>query len=451
MVATIADLSHRFKPKNFPVEIFSEDIQQSFKELSEHYSVPLDFFCTTAIWAVSALSGNMYTTELNGQIKNIIYAMLIGPSGLGKSPAYRIICGNIVAPFEKKLYDDFVLAEKEWAVAKEVAKATRKEFNTPKPMRRIRTAQNGTVEGIMKHAQYTAAGFGMFYDEGGQMFGGPNQYKKDTSAIDFWNTMWNGDGFNDLRADESRERYIPSTSISTLAGMQTDRIGNYFTKDAMDSGVSSRFLVTIGDYINLNENIDYFSDKMKPCDRWQDLVKYLFNKGAYDYFKDDPPLKVSFTDDAREAYNNILNGFIKQSNINRQNRKVGDVSELMIKYDGKLFAYVGRFVLILSILNNPVNPVITVDTVSDAEKLYHYYRAQAELLFTKMNIESAMDLNENELRLFKNLPDEEFTTQEAAAVAVNLKMCENYFEVCFNRKFKKGWVKRVGRGRYIKE
>lgn len=441
---------------SFPFEVFEPQIAESFKELAAQYSIPPDYLGTTALFTISALSGNMYQTELNGSIKNIIYAMLIGPSGLGKSPAYNLLCGDIVEPLERQQFAMFQQAKQEWEDKREECKAAKPPvaFKDPKPKRKIRTANGGTMEGIMHHAMHSLAGFGLYYDEGGRMLGTPNAYKKETSSVDFWNEVWNGKSFNDIRADSDRERFISNTSISVLVGMQSDRVKNYFTADTVASGLTFRFLLTASDYIDLNDNVDHFQqEQRRPCLRWYNLVQTLFNKGCNDFFSDSKPYIIPFTDEARDGYNVLSSRLIRESNLHRMKKKAGDVSALMIAYDSKLYAYVGRFMMNLAIMDNPHTPLITIDHVHKSELLYRYYRFQAEKLFIGLNEEQVTDLTENERMLLDELPDDtQFDRQEVTRCCEALKLSDKFFDTTFRRKYKVGgWIKRVSKGVYVKE
>lgn len=437
---------------SFPFEIFKPHIAQSFKDLAEEHSIPPDFFGSAALFTIAALSGNMYQTELNGSIKNMVYLMLVGQSGVGKSPTYDLVCGNIIAPLNNTLSDNYDAAMAEWEERKEYAKSAKPPvaFTDPEPIRKLRMATGGTMEGFMSHAMTSPAGYGLYYDEGGELLGGPNQYKKENSSIDFWNKMWNGQPFNDVRADKKRERYVPATSISVMIGMQNDRVSNYFTRDTMDSGLPFRFLITTSEILPLQENVDHFNqEKRKPCDEWTSLVRNLFNKGANNYYKDSKPTIIPFTSEARTAYNSISSTLIRASNKLRMSQKAGDSTSLMVKYEGKLYTYFGRFLIIMAILDNYVDPEITTDHIRKALLLYKFYRSQASLLFNSLLDD---DLTENERMLLESLPDdEEFTREEIEKACIGLKLSPKFFDTAFRRKFRNGFIKRVSKGIYLKD
>jgi Protein of unknown function (DUF3987) len=433
----------------FPFEIFSRSIADSFQELADEYSLPPDYLGSTALFTLSALSGNMYQTELNGSIKNIIYSMLVGPTGTGKTPAYTHLCSNITGPLDAELFERHKREMKEWTDKKEEHRVAKTAFKDPVPRRRIRMATSGTMEGIMNHAMHSTAGFGMYYDEGGKMLGSPNAYKRDTSSIDFWNETWNGQPFNDLRADTEKERFVGGTSISVLIGMQTDRVEKYFTADSIESGLPFRFLITVSERQLLQENVDHFNLlRRKPCEDWVALVRKLYWKGATEFFKDTVPYSIPFTDSAKAAYNDFSRRLIQESNRQQIGQKKDGITSLMMKYDSKLYSYVGRFLLILAIMDDQNTPAITIEHVRKSELLYRYYRSQAQKLFTIMQDD---DLSENERLLLDSLPDEEFCTEDIVHACEAIDLSEKFFYTAFRRKLRNGFVKRVSRGVYIKD
>lgn len=437
---------------SFPFEIFHPEIADSFRDLADEYSIPPDYLGSAALFTIAALSGNMYQTELNGSIKNIIYTMLVGPSGTGKTPSFDLLCGNIVGPLNAELWSSWDTAMKEWREKREYARTAKPAapFTDPEPIRKLRTSTGGTMEGIMSHAVTSPAGFGLYYDEGGEMLGSPNQYKKETSSVDFWNKMWNGQPFNDVRADKERERFVPATSISAMIGMQTDRVAKYFTGDIVDSGLPFRFLITVSEAIALKEDVDHFdTERRKPCAMWRLLVTNLFNKGAYNYFKDDKPITIHFTAEAKAAYNKLSSRLIRASNKLRMGQKRGDASALMVNYESKLYAYAGRFLIQLAVMDNYVEPLITAEHVRKSELLCTYYHNQASLLFSGMQDD---DLNENERLLLESLPDGvEFGWPEILKACAGLNCNARYFEIAFRRKYRHGFIKRISRGIYVKD
>lgn len=424
----------------FPLEIFGEEIAGSFLQIAEQYSVPANFTGVTALFTISGMAGNMYRTELKSSIKTILYCMMIGPSSLGKTVVYDKLCGDVISLQDEQLRKDYVAKLKAWTEDKEKAKRNSNEFTTPMPVRTIRNATSGTTEAFMKYAENNPAGFGVYFDEGRQLYAG-GAYKKENTSVDFWNKAWNGKTFNDLRVDSERERYVKDPAISVLCGMQTDRISEMFNKEAIDTGLINRFLFTSSSYVKLNEDVDHFSPKKEVCEDWQMIVRRLFKDGC-DYVDFNDQKFVPFSNSAKALYNSICKRLVIQSNEMISNVKEGDESKMLLSYIGKLYAYLGRFILVCAIIKNAKEPKIDDECILNAEKIYKYFRAEAKKLIITISDEQITNLNEKESRLLMMLPAK-FTTREAKEICRELKLSDNYFGVTFLRKYKFGYIKQL--------
>lgn len=442
------DIKTKKAELRFPMDIFSDDIQISFHQLAEQYSIPQDYLGTTAIWLIAALSGNMYETE-GLKAKPIVYCLLLGPSSLGKSVAHRLLCDDIIARKEAANVAEFQRNLLAWKEAEDAAKRDKDVKRLPFPVRKIRTATNATTEAIIQYATTNPAGFGMYFDEGKAMYSG-GAYKKENNSVDFWNKAWNGDPFNELRIDHTRERYVEAPAISVLAGMQTERIAEMFSKDTVDSGLFNRFLFTASDYVHLNEDIDHFADRMHACEEWHNVVTRLFNKGMSYLNEDIDPYsrkKIQFLPDARMYFNKSASIITQEANELIRDLREGDGQKNIIAYWGKLFQYFKRFLPILAILRDPDYPIIDTKVVEDARKLYYYYRNQAKAILHSLISEQETSLNENELKLFNMLPDT-FQAAEAIEIAEALKFSQGYFHNVYRRKYSKGFIRKGAEGYY---
>lgn len=425
---------------NFPLEIFGEEIKNSFINIANEYSVPVNFFGATGLFTVASLSGNMYRTELNGRIKSIIYAMMLGPSSLGKTIVYDKLCGDIISRQDELLRKDYTVKLKSWNELKDMCTRQKIEFTDPMPTRTIRNATNGTLEAFMKYAETNPAGFGIYFDEGKKLYSG-GAYKKENNSVDFWNEAWNGKTFNELRVDSDRERFVVNPSISILAGMQAERVNEMFNKDTIASGLLNRFLFTSSNYIQLNERVDHFSEKKEVCDDWKGIVRKLFKDGC-EYIDENQQRLIPFKPSAKIIYNKISSTLTAQSNELIRNIKDGDESAMFVGYLGKLYAYFGRFVLISAIIKDCNNPKIDDECIFNAEKIYNYFRYEAKKLIVSISDESITNLNDKENKLLKMLP-EKFTLQDAKDICKEMKLSDSYFQVCFLRKYRTGYIKQL--------
>jgi hypothetical protein len=433
--------------KGFPVDIYPDHIAASFREIAVNYNIPLDYLGLTALFTVAGLSGGMYRGELNGGIKPILYACLVGPSGVGKTPAYKQLCENIIAPLRAEYYRQYKAELKVYQEERELAKTNKTPFTKDPPVKKARMITDATLEALTKYAELCPAGFGVVYDEGGRFFTSANAYKKDTSSVDFWNELWNGTAYEILRVDAERDRHISQSATSVIIGMQRDRLLKFFNEDTVASGLLNRFLIVESDYILLNENPDPFAPRGTVHDGWQDLVKYLFTKGVM--FVTGTEIRVPFEDIAKQKYSEISNSLIKESNMHILSAKKDDATRLMIAYNSKLVAYFPRLALILSIINNPQKPVIRYEDVVNAKRLYDFFKQNASILLATINEQTVTGLSENQQRLYDKLPNK-FTSMEAKIVCEELNLSTKFFATTYNRVFSKGIIRKCTDGFYEK-
>ncbi|MEJ7740438.1 MAG: DUF3987 domain-containing protein [Chitinophagaceae bacterium] len=444
-------VADRLKNKNqFPFEVFPKGIGDSMLGLSEQTNIPADYLGVCALHAVAALSGNIYIGKINGGVKPIIYAMLIGPSGVGKSPAYKYICGSIIDSLRSSLADKYKADYAAWKERKKSAKDAKQEFNEPPPQKVIRMIEDGTEEAISKHAESSPAGFGVYYDEGGRMFGSASQYKRDNSSVNFWNELFNGNSYEIVRVDSEKDRFIENPAISVLIGMQKERLSKYFTEDVLHSGLAYRFLMCQAEFKPINELVDYFDNKKKTlCDEWQDIIKSLFNKGLR-IIKDKEPILVEFTQDAKMKYNDVMGEIANAQNILIKGLKREDDNISLVAAGAKLQAYVARLALVLSIIDDHTGPAITVKNVEDASTLYKYFKRNSDKILLGLSSTAKTGLTEFETELLEKLPDNQFTAKQAEETSLALNLGRKFFQVSLHRKYKAGFIKIISKGLYEK-
>lgn len=432
----------------FPAEIFPETIQTNFKFIARQENLPIDFLYSSALYAIGALSGNMYYLTVKGKIrKPIIYSALVGPSSVGKSPSFDIVCGSIVAPLRTHDQEQLAAEVQAWRTRRNEAKNAKQEFDEPQPRVKLRIIEEATMEAILKYAEMCPAGFGIYYDEGAQLFTGINKYKAESKTDDFWNTNFNGKPFHQVRVDADRERYVRNPAISILMGLQYSRLGDYFKRENIESGLFNRFLFTVSDYIQLNTEFDISVQSQHACDDWQWLIKSLYRRGTA--FIDGSEIEITMDYRAMAALNKYIADLTDFTNKKIAGREKASGIDLEVAYDGKMYGYIFKFCMILAIMDNPNKPVITDKHVRGAKGLTKYYKRTSHFLLGTLFNQSETGMNEFCQQLYNSLPDK-FDTAKAMLECSNLGLNEKYFLISLNRGHFKGFIERVDRGMYEK-
>lgn len=432
----------------FPWHIYPTSLVDSLKTISYHNNIPMDYLGAQVLFTIASLAGNMYIGDIGGLTKPILYLAKIGPSGVGKTPSYHKVMGDIISPLRARYNEDHKLQLKEYRIRQIAAKQAKHEFDEDAPQPRIRVTEATTLEAIYKYCETSPAGFGVVYDEGERFFTEINKYSSGGSSISFWNESFNGRTTSVSRVDSEKERFIAHPAVSVDIGLQSSRMANYFTTDAIESGILNRFLMVECDYTDLNENIDLFSPRIKICEDWKALVVYLFDQG--NLFKLGQSIPVSTDSEGRQAINKIASEMIRASNQMQRSIIEGNASRHIFNYRSKLFLYFQRFCLILAIMRNARNPVITRREAIDAQALCNYFEQNATSIIHKLFNYTNTSLSEKEQLLLSTLPtDRSFTNLEAELACEDLKLDKSFFRTAFNRKFKKlGLIVKRDRNNY---
>lgn len=432
----------------FPKQVFPDEIAQNFTQIASEENIPVQYLFSTALYTVGALSGNMFYFKVKGKRRTpIIYSSLVGPSSVGKSPSFDIVCSNIIAPLRHYDQEQLQLDIQDWRNRRNEAKAAKQDFDEPQPRVKIRMIEEATQEALIKYAEFCPAGFGVYYDEGAQLFTGINKYKADSKSDDFWNTNFNGKIFQQIRVDGDRERYVKHPAISIMMGLQPSRLADYFKRESIDSGLFNRFLFTMSDYIQLKTDVDISVPSHHPCEEWASIVKHLYKRGTT--FLPDQSIEITLEATAFNALNKYASDLSKFTNGKMSTLEKGSPMELHLSYDGKMYGYIFKFCMILAIMDDPKRPVIRLKHVEGAQALTKYYKKTAHYILNTLFNQAETGMPELCQQLYNELPNQ-FSAAEAMMACSNLSFTESFFHVNFTRGAFSGFIEKVARGTYQK-
>ncbi len=178
-------IDHIVHKKDFPLDVFPPEIAVSFRDLAHARDIPIQFLGTTALFTVAALSGNIYKTVIDDVTKPVLYAMLVAPSGVGKSPAYAALCEEIILPHEITLYQQYQKDLKEFVQAKEKAKIDKIPFEQDPPRQIIRMTKTGTRKAFKRNACIAMLDSASTMMKVKQCYPGPIAIKRQTHQLIF--------------------------------------------------------------------------------------------------------------------------------------------------------------------------------------------------------------------------------------------------------------------------
>lgn len=427
---------------DFPIQVFPPAIRRSILEVSAARSLAPEFLGVAALWTISSLAGTHYTSEFNGDAKNILFCLLIAPVSVGKTPAFKSMCETPLKQVQESADKNFRQAVKDYDQRK--ADASGDRFNEKKPRQFIPFAVDGTTEGYVALSLDQPNGIGVYHDEAETIFNA-GSFKGTNDAISFFTQCFSGGRYTQIRADRDRERVVPNLNINLMMGTQPGRLNHIFTEDRLTSGFASRFIMVESDYIELNTEIDPFSPGKEMCREWIDLVTALYRSGEAYNTGDTSQIQIRLTEDAKNTYRALYKENLKEAN----KRILSKAEQYIIGTEAKMSTYFPRLVQILAIMHNPVNPEITSKTVQDAYTLYKYFAKSTINTISKLSAEIDTGLPDKLELLYQGLP-ETFSRKDAVEVCKRLNLPEQKFETSLRRKDFKCLFRKVEYGVYQK-
>lgn len=423
--------------QDFPYEIFPTNIRESLFEVAEGRSLAPHFLATCGLWTISSLAGTMYKSDFNGDARNILFCLMIAPISVGKTPAYKSMCEKPLADIMKQYDIQFNADIKKWELEFMQSKNKKEPFVKKKPRRFIPFAVDGTTEGYIALSMDQPNGLGVYHDEAETILNA-GSYKQNNDSVSFFTQAFSGGRLTQIRADRDKERIVPNLNINLLMGTQPSRLLNVFTKDALASGFTSRFLMVESDYILLNTEVNPFAKNKEMSSDWIKIVEYLYQLGYA--FNTGQAKQVNI--EIGEAAKNLYAYYFKLNREQANERILNKTEFLLIGTEAKMSAYFPRLCQLIAILNNPNKPEITEQYVHLAWQLYKYYANSTIRIIMKMQGESETGLSEELELLYQALPLVfKFKDAEETCIRLNLKP-KKFKNSLRNKNFEKLFIRK---------
>lgn len=428
----------------YPMHVFPEEIRASILQVAQARSLAPQFLATAGLWTVSSLAGTHYTSEFNGDAKNIIYALMIAPVSVGKTPAPDAMCFQALQAMTEADDCTFKVQHREWQERRAEATLSKQPFTDPEPRRYIPFTVDGTTEAYVALSMDQPNGIGVYHDEAETILNA-GAFKANNDAISFFTQAFSGGRYTQIRADRSKERVVPRINLNLLMGTQPSRLSNIFTADRLSSGFASRFLMVESDYLKLNEEVDPFAPGRQMCEAWRDLVMYLYRGGQNYNGGERERVNISLTDGAKDLYRRLYRENLKEAN----QRILSRAEQYIIGTEAKMSTYFPRLIQILSIMHNPERPVICERMVQYGYDLYKYYAGETVRIIGRLQEEIETGLPPELELLYRALPDT-FTRKEAKDTCIRLNLRERKFDDSMRRKDFARLFKHDSHGTYSK-
>jgi hypothetical protein len=200
------------------------------------------------------------------------------------------------------------------------------------------------------------------------------------------------------------------------------------------------------DYIELNTEADPFSKGRAMCQEWINLVTRLYHINKTASAEDLTPIKIGITDEAKQKYRHYFKTGLQEAN----KRIKSKIEGFIIGTEAKMSAYLPRLTQVIAILNNPINPIIDLQTVELGWKLYRYYAENTVRIISSLHKTVETGIPQELDNLYNALPIE-FSHTEAEIVCKKVNLNERKFRSALRRKDFSNLFDKTEHGKYRKK
>lgn len=287
---------------NFPWDALPEQIAKSLQQVASSCATSSNSLPGVAAAILSSLIGSTISVcpKPNWDEPLIFWFADIRPTGLGKTPAARMLCNF--------LYDEQKKADEDYSDVVNRGKRQKKDDRmTTSPRGRTYFVTDLTLEGLRSdHSGH--GGKICILDELSSFVSAQNAYKQKGTDREAWLCMYDGKPARIVRVKEACT--ISGSRISIFGGIQPVVWKKIFGQNGrlyMHDGTICRFLITYeGDgYYPLSEVS--WTDENKEL--WEGLLRNV-TKWADRQYLENNTFKLTLSDGAREIFFNWRNDLV---------------------------------------------------------------------------------------------------------------------------------------------
>jgi hypothetical protein len=409
----------KWNPKDFPIHVLPKLVQELVLESNQKLNFPIDFSCSSSLYALSVAIGNSYHVQLKeGFTQNAsLFLVMIARAGCIKSHPLKLF----IKPLKKldkeshKLYSQEI--DQYEIDCENARKEKSKEDSTEvfiKPEYKQRILDDFTIEALIKAHKLNSKGLGLHIDEFTSWIERFDRYKN-AAQEQYFLSIWNGDSITVNRIGDGHTQ-IDKTFIS-IAGTSQTRLIIRALKTKIDSGLLDRVLICQPD---ISKKEAWNRLKMNP-EIIQEYENYLTGIAENDTtFSENNAITPHLVNFKSEAMNKAIEWNEKFTNEANE-EKLDQIKQLYSKFD----LYFLRFCLILQISKYYASETksldIELETVEGAIDLVDYFMGNGERFRNSFfnSDDPLSNLNELKRTIYDNL-EKKFKTSDAIAFGETL-------------------------------
>jgi hypothetical protein len=354
----------------FPIDGLPKQIQELIKDCSNVYQSPIEFWSMSFIMATSASIKNRAFLQTKYKNYPMLWAMLVAPSGIGKTEPLNIPFRPI-EKYDMACYDTFLNEIKRWK--DECACAKKNKLAEPlKPVCKQSLLNDTTPEALFQ-CLYDNGGVSLFRDELSGWFADFGRYSK-SGEVSHYLSIFNN---KQIKINRKGSDVLPidNPCLNIFGGIQNDVLTKTLIEHGADEdGMSQRFLYVMPEKIIKPKfhagKVDF--NLLNWYDSYiTEILNYEFPPDCKYYLSDEAEkLFISFSDEMTDLVNDSEDDYLRSVYAKM------DIHCLRLS----LTVYMAKQVA-SEIIDDSGYMFIKSDTVQYAIRLCEYFIYQAEKIY----------------------------------------------------------------------
>lgn len=307
-----------------PIDGLTESLQRLIRNVADVYQLNQDFVGASLLTVASAAMGNKFKLETEFTDVPMLWTILVGYSGLGKSEPISAMAQPLIEEQKERL-EGYRSAMKAWRQAK--------DETAPKPIFHQCYLNNCTPEAAFKALADNPNGLMQYSDEILTFMGSFGRYNNGGTADEStYLSIWSHKPLLITRKTED-PIMVQSPFLSLIGGIPDELLGELFTKRRSVSGFAQRLLFVFPSVIKKKH---YTATMVQKPDmkEWYGIVKHLMGASETTY---------TLTPEAYAKYNEYRNSL-----SDKMDAQPNAIKSLF----AKLMIYAARFAIVAHVLGD---------------------------------------------------------------------------------------------------
>lgn len=227
----------------FPLSALPRFVRDMVEHGARAQGVDVGFWAVPAIPILAGCIGNSRSVRIKKTWKEpaVIWAAVIGASGIGKSPGLRALA-EPARQRDKQMAEQNRDAQAAYQSDCSAAREAKEPPPDPPPLRAL-IVDNCTMEALVSRLADNARGVLLIADELASWFKSQNQYRSGDDAERWLSIHGAGPVKTDRKTGAVRQQFVPHAAVSIAGGLQPKVAARHLAGEAMESGGAARILI----------------------------------------------------------------------------------------------------------------------------------------------------------------------------------------------------------------